>query len=100
MTAKKATRSDPAFAAAVAGVQPALTAWRKRRKYREPMPDLLWHATMRLARDHGLSPVAQELRVNYTVLKRRVLANPLATPAGGDETEFVEMPVAAGLVGR
>jgi hypothetical protein len=80
MAARKATRLDPAFAAAVAGVQPALAAWRKRRKPREPIPEPLWHYMVRLARAYQPSPVAQALRVNYNSLKRRLLANPLATP--------------------
>jgi hypothetical protein len=41
MTANKATRLDPAFAAAVAEVQPALAAWRKQREPREPIPEPL-----------------------------------------------------------
>jgi hypothetical protein len=77
----KATRSDPAFAAAVAEVQPALAAWRKRRKPREPIPETLWHYMVRMAQAYQPSPVAQALRVNYTSLKRRLLADPLATPA-------------------
>ena len=81
MAAKKATRLDPAFAAAVAEVQPALAAWRKRRKSREPIPEPLWHDMVRMARAYQPSPVAQALRVNYTALRRRALINPLATPA-------------------
>jgi hypothetical protein len=73
MAANKATRLNPAFAAALASVQPVLADWRKRRKNREPIPEPLWHAMVRMARAYQLSPVAQVLRVNYTNLKRRVL---------------------------
>jgi len=81
MAAKKAARSDPAFAAALAEVQPALAAWRKRRKPREPIPEPLWHEMVRMAQVYQPSPVAQALRVNYTTLKRRVPVNPSATAA-------------------
>src|SRR5271157_1528365 len=81
MPTKTATGSNPAFAAAVAQVQPDLAAWRQRRKRREPIPELLWYEMAQMARSHGLSPVAHAFRVNYTALKRRVLFNPLATPA-------------------
>src|ERR1035441_10335987 len=70
MTAKTTTKADSTFAAALARVQPALTAWRQRRKHRESIPEPLWRAMVRLARRYGLSPVAQVLRVNYTALSR------------------------------
>jgi hypothetical protein len=73
MAAKTSTKSDPTFAAAVARVQPALAAWRQRRRHREPIPEVLWRAMVMLARDYGLSPVAQALHVNYTALKRRLV---------------------------
>ena len=82
--------------AAIARVEPALVAWRQRRKHREAIPDALWRAMVPLARVHGVSPVAQALRVNYTALKRHVLADP-ATHAGGTATDpagFVEVEMA------
>jgi hypothetical protein len=72
-----ATRSDPAFMADVARVHPILEAWRKQRKHRDPIPESLWLDIVKVARVHRPSPVAQVLRVNYTALKRRVLAHPL-----------------------
>jgi len=68
-------RLNPAFAAEVAKLQPALHAWRKQRKHREPIPETLWGDIVRLARDYRASPVAQVLRVNYSSLKRRLLTN-------------------------
>jgi hypothetical protein len=62
MAATKATRSDAAFAAFVAEVQPALAAWRKRRKYREPIPEIFWHDMVLMARAYQPSPVAQAFR--------------------------------------
>jgi hypothetical protein len=86
MPTKTATRSNPAFASAVAQVQSDLAAWRQRRKRREPIPELLWYEMTRMAHSHGLSPVAHALRVNYTALKRRLLVNPLATPARASDS--------------
>jgi hypothetical protein len=77
MTANRATRLEPAFAAAVAEVEPALATWRKRRKNREPIPEPLWSAMVRLAQAYRPSPVAQALRVNYSALKCRIKVNPL-----------------------
>ena len=52
-----------------------------------------------LVRAHGLSPVAQALRLNYTALKRHVLTDSATTPLGvGGQPGFVELPIAHGLV--
>jgi len=95
MAAKTTTKSDPTFAAAIARVQPALTAWRQRRRHREPIPESLWRAMVRLARRFGLSPVAQVLKVNYTTLKHHLAATiaPQAPESGATAAEFVEVPM-------
>lgn len=50
---------------------------------------------VRLARRYGLSRVAQALRVNYTGLKRRLVAT--AVPGSdGLAPAFVEVPMVAG----
>ena len=51
---------------------------------------------MTLARSYGLSPVAQALGVNYTALKRHLVASPAPEPsrAGALPPGFVEVPVA------
>jgi hypothetical protein len=97
MTAKKKIKSDPAFAAAIARVQPALAAWRQQRKHREPVPKALWRAMAALARAYGVCPVAQALSVNYTALKRHVAASPLPQAGGTGPLPagFVEVPVTA-----
>ena len=78
---------------ALTRVQPALAAWRQQRRHREAIPDNLWRLIVPLARAHGVSPVAQALRLNYTALKRRSLAGDLkprvSNPLGG----FVEVPL-------
>src|ERR1039457_6284367 len=97
MTAKTTTKADPTFAGAIARVQPALTAWRQRRKHRESIPETLWRTMVRLARRYGLSPVAQVLRVNDTALKRHLgaTAAPQAPRSGALAAEFVEVPMSA-----
>jgi hypothetical protein len=97
MAAKTTTKSDPTFSAAIARVQPALRAWRQRRKHREPIPEHLWRAMVRLARRYGLSPVAQVLRVNYTGLKHHLMASsaPQAPRTDALAAEFVEVPITA-----
>jgi hypothetical protein len=95
MATKTTIKSDPTFAAAIARVQPVLTAWRQRRKHREPIPEPLWRAMVRLARRYGLSRVAQVLRVNYTALQHHLLATaaPQAPRSGAIAAEFVEVPM-------
>jgi hypothetical protein len=79
----------------MARVQPVLAAWRRRRKHRERIPEGLWGAMATLAREYGLSPVAQALSVNYTALKGHLEVSAVA-PASGTGTgpaPFVEVPV-------
>ena len=97
MAAKTTTKPDPTFSAAIARVQPTLTAWRQRRKHREPIPEALWRKMVRLARRYGLSPVAQALRVNYTGLKHHLAASsvPRASRTNAIAAEFVEVPMTA-----
>lgn len=96
MAAKTTTKSDPSFLIAIARVHPELTAWRRRRKAREPIPKPLWRAMVSLARRYGLSPVAQALKVNYTALKQHLLASANAPgPGSGPTPRFVEVPLTA-----
>ena len=97
MATKTPTPSDPAFASALAQVQPALAAWRQGRQHREPIPAGLWSAMATVARVHGLSRVAQALGVNYTALQRHAVASgarPTAV-AGPAAAGFVEVPMPA-----
>ena len=53
---------------------------------------------VRLAREYGLSPVAQALRVNYTALKGHLVAAAGARPASPASLvsgAFLEVPVSA-----
>src|SRR2546422_3557718 len=93
MAAKKATISDPRLAVGLRRVQPALAAWRQRRRHRGAIPENLWAMIVPLARAHGVSPVAQALGLNYTALKQRALAGALVARAKNRTDSFVEVPV-------
>lgn len=45
--------------------------WRRTRRKLSPMPEELWQAAAALAREHGLNPIAQALRLDYYSLKER-----------------------------
>jgi hypothetical protein len=99
MAAKTFRKSNSVIAAAVATVQQPLAAWRQQRRPREPIPKGLWRKIVPLARVHGVSPIAQALRLNYTALKSRVVGGCVAAPAGDRASGFVEAPAAPWLVG-
>ena len=92
MAAKHATRAGSSLEIALARVQPALAAWRQQRRHREAIPDTLWRLIVPLAQAHGVSPVAQGLRLNYTALKQRTCAGALRPPVSDPLGGFVEMP--------
>ncbi len=49
--------------------------WRETRPHRHaPMPAALWGAAVAAARQHGLSPTARALRVDYGALKKHLEA--------------------------
>jgi len=83
--------SDPALAVGLARVQPALAAWRLRRRHREAIPEDLWRLIVPLAQSHGVSPVARALRLNYTTLRQRTLAGRAPVAAGKPAAGFVEV---------
>jgi hypothetical protein len=93
MAAKHATRAGSSLEIALARVQPALAAWRQQRRHREAIPDTLWRLIVPLAQAHGVSPVAQGLRLNYTALKQRTCAGDLQPPVSDPLGGFVEVPL-------
>jgi hypothetical protein len=44
--------------------------WRNAHTARLPIPERLWAAAVELAREHGVSPTAQALRLEYGKLRR------------------------------
>ena len=95
ITPKTAKKSAVGFAAAIARVQPALTAWRQRHKPRQGIPKALWKRMAKLAGRYGVSPVAQSLGVNYTALKDHLLGRRSTAEASrvSPGPAFLEVPV-------
>ena len=71
--------------------------WRDTRVRGEHIPTLLWAAAVGMAKQHGLHRVAQELRVDYDRLKKRLERAGGAAQAGKVGTRFVELLVAPAL---
>lgn len=86
-------RRKRALPAQVEAVRDRLEAWRRsRRSLRERIPERLWQSAARLARTHGVHPIARALRLNYDHLKRRVGEGRETAEAGqASEPAFVEL---------
>ena len=72
--------------------------WRETRAKRSPMPEPLWRAAARLAREHGVYAAAQALQLSYESLRTRAEAAGDARPANRKSRQpaatFVELPPA------
>jgi hypothetical protein len=53
-------------------VRQELDQWRSTQAHRSPIPEPLWEAAAKLAREHGVQLTARTLRLDYTRLKARV----------------------------
>src|SRR3954453_18348661 len=56
----------------VAQLQRQLEQFRSAQPGRTKLPESLWQAAVELARQHGVYPVAHPLRLDYTMLKKRL----------------------------
>src|ERR671923_3110550 len=65
-----------------------LDAWRRSQSRRTPIPEPAWEAAATLARTHGVSRVAQILRLDFYKLRCRLIAAPPSSSPPG----FVEIP--------
>jgi len=71
-------------------VQEQFETWRRRRRKKEPIPKTLWYAAASLGGDYPLLQISTTLRVNYSDLRRHVLARKsLSTSA--PQWSFVEL---------
>jgi len=93
MAAKHTTGADSSLAVGLTRVEPALAAWRRQRRHREAIPDSLWRLIVPLAQAHGVSRVAQALRLNYTALKQRSVAASGTSAVGKPLGGFIEVPM-------
>ena len=70
--------------------------WRRTRKVRGRIPDLLWTAAVKLAAEYGTHRTARALRVDYYALKKRIEGTPAATASRRPEevagATFLELP--------
>jgi len=85
--------TQPRVPAEVRDVLRRLEGWRRGRKHRRPIPEVLWWSATTLARQHGVSRIARLLRLDYYVLKER--ADTLGRDKRGQaeaKPSFVEMP--------
>lgn len=65
------------------------------------MPEELWQEAVRLARVHGVSPVATPLRLNFYGMKKRLEAMPEVRkpiPRKSGQAKFIELRPAGGMV--
>ena len=87
MKEESATSRTPSFQS----VEKRFKAWRRRRRHREPIPEKLWAAAVKLARRHSMLLVARRLRLNYTNLHKRV--NEGEVTAASSRLSLVEVPM-------
>ena len=75
-------------------------AWRKRRRCRTRIPETLWQAAGALCREHSVCEVSRTLRLNYNVLKHRVLRAREGRPAVEQRSDlgFIKLDLAAPIV--
>ena len=71
-------------------LQRQLEQFRSSRPVRTKLPEPLWQAAVELARQHGVYPVADPLRLDYMRLKQR-LGGPPARHKTAPKPAFVEL---------
>ncbi len=88
-------RSDPVFPSLFDPLLRDLERWRRGPRPGGRIPDALWQAAVRLARDHGVSKTALAVRLDYYKLKERMQAS--GDPATGSGRRrapaFLEIPL-------
>ena len=60
--------------AAMRGVYRNLQRWRSKRQGRAPIPEPLWIAAGKLAREHGVNPVSRALGLEFNRLRQMIAA--------------------------
>ena len=68
--------------------------WRKRRRTRGPIPDVLWGAAVALCREHSVGQVSRALGLDYYGLKKRIHKGKDL----GSELGFVKLDLGAPIV--
>jgi len=90
---KVATKSaaDVGHGESLDQVKDRFALWRKSRKRGERISRALWAAAVGLAEQHGVQQIAQELRVDCDVLKKRIARNVGPTQTVKAAPQFVEL---------
>jgi hypothetical protein len=70
-------------------LQQQLERWRARQPGGRRLPESFWQSAAELAKQHGLNPTARALRLDYTALKRRVVAS--SQPGKPEKAAFIEL---------
>ena len=83
-------KSTPPIPEAIAPLQHQLDRFRSTQPHRTKPPEPPWQAAVELARQHGIYPVAQPLRLDYMGLKRRLGGVP-ALGRKASKPTFVEL---------
>ncbi len=93
----------PAVGRTLAEVHRQFQGWRRSRNKRSPIPERLWQAAEELSRQHSISEIARELRLDYTKLKERIICSRSMRAEGlcgsGAGCGFVEVGIPSGTVG-
>jgi hypothetical protein len=91
--------TTPTLIPSLEEVRNRFEAWRKNRKHREPIPDVLWEAAARLCKEHSIQRTAKALHLNYSDLKRRVHNLDIVYPPGADSrSAFVELDISKSIL--
>lgn len=84
---------EPQVPAGIERVRAEFESWRAQKRRGERIPETLWGAAARAAKQHGVYPVSRALGLEHTALKRRVGERKAAgrgRASGG--AGFVEVP--------
>jgi hypothetical protein len=82
----------------LAGVKQRLAQWRTSRVRGERIPRALWAAAVQLATRGDARQIAQELRIDYERLMKRLGHGSVVPSTGTEQTRFIEL-VAPGTLG-
>ncbi len=85
-------RREPRLPARLARGQERFERWRSKQKRRTRLPEQLWSAAVRLAREYGVNRTARTLRLEYNGLKKRVETTPAGEPSSDAAgPKFIEL---------
>ena len=88
-------KSHPAPSPSLSEVKEQFKTWRRTRKNPRPIPEKLWAAAVNLTAYHSISQIAEELVVDYSVLKRRVQLKNKDAAVWTNPPDFIELNLEA-----